>query len=323
MALPTLSRTWQMNVNQLIPSASAVYHCANILYNIKESLIGFPSNPWVVDASSNGSTFVNVGGANPDTWTSVSVVSSGFTSQNSWIVLRQPVTGFSLCFQSTGDYYPFQGYLYGAGVTFNANGTKTTAPTATGRQTQISNTYWGGDGASVYSYLHVLHSEDGEATRIFMCRGNMIVGFWMVERPLNTPVFWTDSSVFRAKGSSESTPSNQLTVSNLRDNASSAWANGGTTQSAYYASEVGGGVSLYDILVNGDEDDVNVGFPFIPMPVAVTTDGLRGMRGYASDMWWGSSGRGTSTTYPEDGSRQFVQLGSVIVPWNGSSPRTA
>ncbi len=36
------------------------------------------------------------------------------------------------------------------------------------------------------------------------------------------------------------------------------------------------------------------------------------------DLWMGSTGVATGDTYPDDGSNQFVQVGPLIFPWNGS-----
>ena len=57
MALPTLEKTWQFNVNQAIATTGVVNTDAqNLLFRIKQTLIGFSSNPWTVVRSSNSVT---------------------------------------------------------------------------------------------------------------------------------------------------------------------------------------------------------------------------------------------------------------------------
>lgn len=56
-------------------------------------------------------------------------------------------------------------------------------------------------------------------------------------------------------------------------------------------------------------------------PVGLTADSSTaypGRHGNATDLWWSNAPAGS--TYPASGTPQFAQLGSLMVPWNGSSP---
>jgi hypothetical protein len=86
MALPTLEKTWQFNVNQsTTTSGSILPDMQALLYKLKTSLIGFGSTPWTVIRSSNGSS----AGAS-DYWASSSDLIWNYEgSAHSWMVLQQ------------------------------------------------------------------------------------------------------------------------------------------------------------------------------------------------------------------------------------------
>ncbi len=55
MALPTLEKTWQFAVNQVVTATgSTLNDRRKALYNIKAAMTGFANNPWVVVMSSDG-----------------------------------------------------------------------------------------------------------------------------------------------------------------------------------------------------------------------------------------------------------------------------
>jgi hypothetical protein len=213
--------------------------------------------------------------------------------------------------------------MYGSSVVFNADGTTTTAPTSATRTEQISNADWGSTPATnTYSILHVLHSTDGLATRVIVCRSGACVLYWNFERPQatpNAPGFWTSGTgAFRALGNETTTE--VITDTNIRSGMMRTWNGAGNLLDSYCAVEHSTS-TLPDIFINGDEDTLE--YPMFEMGLAVHTVGHRGLRGKMNDLWWGSTGKPTGTTYPEDGSRQFAQFGRIIVPWNGTSPRVA
>ena len=91
MALPTLLKTWQFNVNNIIVSQDEDTSYPEALFTIKEALTGFASNPWTVVASSDGSTADET-----DRWIDQGDVNWG-TGAHSWIVL-QNVNGQQILF---------------------------------------------------------------------------------------------------------------------------------------------------------------------------------------------------------------------------------
>jgi hypothetical protein len=48
--------------------------------------------------------------------------------------------------------------------------------------------------------------------------------------------------------------------------------------------------------------------------IASNTSTASGRHGVVYDLWWGINSYANGDTYPGDASRQFVQLGDLIVP---------
>ena len=58
-------------------------------------------------------------------------------------------------------------------------------------------------------------------------------------------------------------------------------------------------------------------------PVPGSTPAAPRRLGSVYDLWYGSTAVGQGDTYPNDSTRQFVQFGHFIFPWNGTAPQTA
>ncbi len=63
-------------------------------------------------------------------------------------------------------------------------------------------------------------------------------------------------------------------------------------------------------------NDLSSAWPFMPQQLVSATASNRGFHGYISDVWYGSTTVTTGSTYPATGTQhQFVQFGSLILPW--------
>jgi hypothetical protein len=78
--------------------------------------------------------------------------------------------------------------------------------------------------------------------------------------------------------------------------------------------------SLLANAILNSANDFDSSWPFFPIGIASTQASHRGRHGTLYDIWWGSSATASADTYPADGSRQFAQLGNIILPWDGSTP---
>lgn len=317
MTLPTVEKTWQFNVNNFISSS---YTYQRTLRLLKDALVGFASSPWTIWGCGNTSTFGNGDGV--DRWTTDANLVWG-TPSRSWIVLQQ--TGLNaktaLCLDLAS---MDRGYMNitlspdaGFGVTNGGtDGTATTPPTSTDGFSLNYASLWGGYGSDVNNHLHVMQSTDGECTRAFLYRGGTPTGFWIIDRPKDPVTHWTSPVAAGVMGtnaaSGDVTTKSYLASMSynfLRTRVASGTSAGVFTYEAYTSDQV---VSLL-----GYPDDQSYEYPLGGIGVYFTSVGRRGRKGSIRDLWWGPLTSGNP--YPDDGSKQFMQIGSLVVPWDGAS----
>jgi hypothetical protein len=328
MALPTLDKTWQFNVNQLIVSAAEATFNKNLLFALKESLKNFAMMPWIVQYSCDSVTAGTVGDL-VDRWvTAANIVGAGTAVGRSWIVLRSP-NGCEICWHcfdnTTGVPNNIRNMemVYSHGGLFTG-GTTTARPTATDESVQFTSSSgsWQGGSTVADTRLHVLHTTDGLCTRIFLARASTVFFWWQVERLKSHAAGHTlpytyrftlapDVSTSRTtraflSGQTTSLSSrigtlniNQLGIFPGRDAAVAASVLGETY--AQVADEVDGDLYCYEI------------------GQITSTIGARGPKGLLFDIWAAQTPPAqTGDHYPADGSRQFVHIGHFMHPWNGT-----
>lgn len=322
MALPTPELTWAYNVNQTFTASVDAYSTVReVLFNIKQSLTssaGGVSSPWVVVSSSNA-TVASAG----DNWSTSADVVSAYNGQNhSWVVLQQSALGN---YQILIDYYSDAGN--GARYNFwisNAagftGGSTTSRPTATDEYQRINNLAFIYDSSSpVQCALHVLRSVDGYNTGIFITSTGFNQTAWLINKPADNPVAWSPAVV--ATIASTNGNSDALTHSNFNQNAYSRARINGNNVGIYLTGEgFGDGTVAENFNIPNQLDD---SYAILPMGVACNESPVRGRHGRLRDIWWGQSSAPpayTGATYPSDGSKQFIQFGHMIFPWNGSAP---
>ena len=194
MALPTLEKTWQFDVNQVTPTVGVLEtDMDTMILKLKNSLIGFASTPWTVVRSSNGVTV-----AASDLWSTIADLVHS-SSARSWIVLKQTGCGgqgnLQICLdlnssaQNNHDLYVSWHAGFGAGTT----SARPTATDETGFSLQ-----WGSvtPGQTV---LHVAQSSDGASTRVFLARDGAIVTTWLIDTQADC-LASPNSGIFYATG---------------------------------------------------------------------------------------------------------------------------
>jgi hypothetical protein len=354
MPLPTLTKTWQYNVNQLLPVAGSNEASAKaLLFAIKNSLCTFPQSPWTVVRSSNGAAV-----SNGDLWTSAGAFSvsytlpSGGASARGWIVLKnsnlgETANGYQILIDvifSNGVSWVGMFSSPGAGFT---GGTTTARPTATDEHqlitnynhgSPVGNPNWGytnnsfGWTANKVYRFNAMMSTDGKCTR-----------FWLVHDNAGTTI-QTMCGIFDTL---KNVPDglNPTVSLFLASNASEVMAIG----NFMYAS----GVEAQSLDFHMNEqpsrgnmtvewpgythqtfaNEITNEWPMWPIGAAIlqtvdesastspiVTPGVFGRIGDFHDLWIGSTGVSSLDTYPGDGSAQFAQFNRLIVPWDGSTP---
>lgn len=320
MALPTLVKTWQHNVNnQITAQGTALADNRKLLRSIKNAMIGFGTNPWTVryscDSSSAGSA-----GDGVDKWAADSnLVWAAAGSAHSWIVLRQTgiATNFELLLSCEGA--AAGGNVLTIVVSPSAaftGGSTTARPTATDEIVLINGASWSGISSDISSRWSVQQSTDGQSTRVIICASGAPTAYWLLEKPANPTTGWSNPSVFAAVASSP-------TIAALTSTATPPWRmRSGSTTGNVTANVEGNNNALLpsDATVGNIANEIDSGWPMFPIGFACYTTGIRGRHGSINDLWMGSSSVASGDTYPGDASNQFAQFGILIFPWNGSTP---
>jgi len=324
MGLPTLSKTWQFNVNNTEVSAAELTWHQTTLYNMKTAMIGFASNPWTVVGSSD-STAASMDAT--DRWSSSANLVWG-TGVHSWIVLANS-TGAQLCFdlKYTSSNPQDADIYFSVGGNFTG-GTTSARPTAADEFNALTGTdplaWFGNSSASstLDMVWHMLHSNDGEETRIIGFDGNvphtvvMIGKFENARTGQASPYYcgWytgasvtTDVALVTAMG----------TNSTLR-------------YSSYDGGEFGMSCAGLGLHTSGSlialtqasvKEEIDSEAYFYDLSFYSTTVGYRGPKGQPPDVWWGQyQVVSDGDTYPDNASvREFFQVGHLVFPWTGDS----
>lgn len=331
LGLPTLEKTWQFDVNQLVTGTSRIDHHRKVLWAAKQSLISFASSAWTVAGS--GDT-VTAGMDAVDRWDAptdivFTVSDAGGTSTRSWIVL-QNVNGSQLLLDCRRDDNPGGSQNEGIEIHIHwspsggfTGGATNAAPTATDERILASTGAWlaGINGAAQFR-VHVLMSIDGANTLVFFVRNGACTSRWLFLTAVDGDAAWTLPY-----------------IADATNNANTTEATGGPNYSALLDTEAfagvvspGGLVFTCSLSTWGSVNDA-IGqrltnasyftgeYPFLPVGIVSNTTGMRGRIGRVQDLWFGSAAVVTGTTFPS-GVPQFAQFGDLVVPWDGSTPET-
>ena len=311
MSLPTLEKTWQYSVNQQIASTSTVNgDCQTQIYRIKQALISFASNPWTVVSSSNTST----SGAS-DLWVGPSSIQGNSFSPHSWIVLQQTgVFGgpMQICLDMNSSQYYQMSLVMSSSAGFTG-GTTSARPTATDEFMVLNQSTWTNSSSSS-SVLHALMSSDGASTRIILSTGGIIRTVMFFDTLMDTSIAQRASiALIHNNGSS-------LVHSDVYSSAKFGTRNGTINCLSYVGSESYNS-NLVATANSGSVSTVTGAYPITPLSLHTETTGSRGRLGRLVDVWFGSSGCPSGSSYPTvPDDKEFVQFGPFVFPWNGTAP---
>lgn len=339
---PVLQRTWQFNVNNVVTGSTTQPGGATdapgfrrqLLIDIKEALKGFASNPWTVTLS-NG---YNAGaGAGDNIGTDIDELrwANSRSAQRSWFVMRNAVLGLEYCFDcyNSTNRDGAMADVFVAPVTDPfAGGSATARPTSASEQEILNgdNTgnfgSWGSgaDNATSKAYiLHVMHSSDGLATRVVVCLGGQAIGWWFFEQIEDEIGSHTYPWVFRVRAEALSdTADSMLYSSNCQGNRARGYDNGLGAINYYLATPCN---DWQNTAIGNDttlKNPYDGRFALPEVALASDSTGWIGMHGVMYDLWYGPGlgGAGhTGKVYPAS-SRDFIQFGNLVLPWDGSIP---
>jgi len=329
MALPTLVKTWEFDVNNRggvgLSIASDIKKHA---FAIKEALISASFTlPMVVTRSSNAS--VADGTDNWATYADV-VVSSG---NHSWIVLKsQGTVPYEICI-AFDDNTSYQSSFFGFSMTggFNAgaggtDGTISARPTATD-EVAVHTTNWnwaGGQFAAFSSMIHVLMSTDANTMMMIVYINGAAVSVIradIIQNPTTGYAIGGGAGMhFWLRFTNDAT--NVLAFSQAAGSGNK-WSLDdvvGLDGNVFFSYEAIDVTEIACIATFHQPNAWTGKWPFYPVGVW-TTGAKRGRVGTLSDIWWSSGANAQGDMYPAVGSLyQFANVGNMIIPWDGVGP---
>jgi hypothetical protein len=321
VGLPTIEKAWQFSHQSNTPSGSLQTDLANIFILAKNALKAFGSNPWTCKGSSDGST------AGLDGVDRLSATNKIVGASATWIVMRNAVLGCEFMYAFNSNIAEQGTMLFSPAAGFTG-GSTSAAPTATDSKTLLGIGRWAGSNVSTGGQYraHVMQSTDGECTRVFFCTASLVVGWWQFEKPGNVPAGWAAPVVGAARSVGSAAPPTDATLLNcsamlgqaIYSAQGPAGGGAGTTMplTISYEETGAGNSSVINQVVNEIDGSTHLG------PVGLwhgTTAGQRGRHGYIRDMYFTGTGSVTGDTFPADGSKQFVQMGQMVVPGDGTA----
>ena len=322
MALPTLEKTWQHDINNVLSAANYTGTNAigrQILLAIKNAMIGFATNPWVVVRSCDSST-----ADNSDLWTDTTkIVGANPGSPRSWMVLQQD--GLGSGFQLLIDYVSTQSYyasmqLHVSPANGFTGGDATNRPTATDEITVGTAFEFNPGSITSAGRIHVMQSTDGECTRIVHTHNYSSVNYaqllWTIEKPKSPVAHWTPPWLIALSGYFSNR--NNLRETYLVDNENTKAYVDGAIRSLDWTVPYSNNQMLH--AVNNFADEVSGDWPLYNIGLYCVSSPARGPKGELFDIWWGAKQDELQIThYPDDGTRQLCQFEHIVLPWNGDA----
>lgn len=315
-------------------------------------------NVWQVVGSSNGTTAGLDAVDRWNSISDINWNSDG--SAHSWIVLKQTGIGsdFKLVIDLASNYgtdckYLGQSTLKGGFFTFCSinglsGGTTLTCPTPTypNEYCRVFNsqatsfTWMGGMNSAFRTYSHTWMSTDGKCTRYCVYYNGTPVLFFLIDVPRDPIVIpgppqlvWNPGNEpFIVAGYSAQAPTeaeNAMLISRWLDSASLIRTEVAVQLHPDWYAKVplsltaeAGMFSSRDYVTRAlnSPNDLDRSYPMLPMGLACYIAQARGKVGTVPDLWSGCPSLIEGDTYPGDGSRQFIQMGDLILPWDRSMP---
>ena len=336
MALPVLAKSWQYDVNITISAQGSVQATSKrLLRTIVDTLIsGSSPYAWEVRGSSDG-----VSTSASYLWTDDSkIVYNSAGNNHSWVHLRQSAfggsPGFEIIIDCTGPAVKGTCTIVMVNAGGFSGGTITNRPSAVNEIVVDSSSL---STVDVNCAIHVLRSTDGECSRVVVWDSSSnISNLLIIDKPANAVSGWTNpgyvvSMCLNSSGYANSY--NNLLVL-------------GSPSIPSYGGKKSYGSSSMDLMFTGEgmgykatgtvdyetgicaalslastSNDLTSEWPMFPIGLASLTSGNVGRHGSVFDLWWRPNGTSaTGETFPATGSAQFVAMGDLILPWNGTTP---
>lgn len=290
---------------------------------------------WGVRSSCDGSGGAGSFGNNDnvDRWVSAANLIASAAGNHSWIVLTQPglATNFEVVIDLNVNSTPGSATIavspnkrFGSTGGFGGtDGSATARPTALDEIVLINAASWGtgvtGDAYGTGDRIHVLKSADGSATRVLICRSGFIAGLWCFERPEAPLSAWDHPSISMVLATSSVNPTD--TIANQTNLVQTASFKGrtkdypnGAAFSMFLAED--SWFSAFNVNSSPVPNELDGTIPFYTPSLLCLTVGTRGRYGNMKDAWFVPWTCMDGMSLPNDGTRQWVMMGRLAIPWN-------
>jgi hypothetical protein len=284
---------------------------AQFLIAIKNAMIGFSSQPWVIIASSNA-----IVANNNDNWNIIGdIVWANPPNPHSWIQLRQVgiETNFEIVIETQSGTQDLT-LVMSPKIGFTGGGI-TSRPTSSDEIILLNDDRWLSSVTTFDARFHAMQSREGDCTRIigFVSTLSGPRMLWIFDKIRNPVDGWTTPAIGSADNSSISGRYALLHDSN---DYTHGYQNG--PFNIYMTCEsYGSAVGTLGTLLTGP-NNIDCTYPMMPIGIHSETSGNRGRHGDMYDLWWGLQNVADLETY--GASRLFVQFSDLIFPWDGSVP---
>lgn len=334
MGMPALERgPWSFYLNKAYHSEIVANVSRQVIFQLKDSIAYF--SQWSVVASSDGTTFSNIGaGGDVDHWDDASDV----VGSKSWVILENSVTGEQLLIDAHNSNTEFCTLHWSVTGDFGTNGTATSPPTATEYVELLNGAL--SDSTLASMVMHAMCSADGKSTRILWAGryssdygGNVLFleelanppDEWISthKRCANFVSLWRDGDYPLTRG-----PVFSDYGEGTQNDWDIYWKDAEPSEGHYIARANlpktrfldAGDVAMgtYDIQNNWrylGED----GFSASPISILRQNSEKGGGKGRLQDLYWAPPMLPSWTTVDSTGSREWFKMGCFLVPWDGST----
>lgn len=323
MSLPSLVKTWNYDVNNVVTHTTTEEQSQKLGYNLKEALV---AAGWSVIASSDKVAVKNVGDASPDLWTDYTKIIREVSGAHSWCAIYNSTLDVTFLIDCLASYdYNYDFYFIGG--TLNADGTTSIRPTSV---SGVEKFYSNKVVAPGHSYgatqvaWHCEWSSDNLAFRfIVRSNGSQSGSFTLlIQRPSNAPDLWIDPVIITIESQVNADILWTETHYYNLDTHLAALING-VFYNVYISSEAfynGDMPASMGIGVNPNDLSSDNGYLLCPMGLIGVDAGARGSLGRIDDLFWRPLTMVVGDTMPGNGDKTFICFGDWVLPWNGSVP---
>lgn len=326
-AAPDLTKSWQ-----LVPNVVCGASYGGQLRTIKDTLCGFAKNPWRVISSSN-STVAGSG----DNWVSDADAGHSVTASGarSWIVL-QNASGMQICFDyinhGTGDVGEFRMSPRGlfTGGTVSARPTATDELPEVGAPTVLGSPPYQKQWTlfSTAKILHIWHTTDGLQSMIVGYQGTTgspdfgaLETFWILgQAEQKHPAWGMPHVMFIGTAGNATNPNNLFNLNDwiIAEDTQGKYQLLSTTAEAYYDG------SNYQVITSQGINQISNTYP--EEPLSLWSGKYKCEVGkWPVDVYPTTTDTGsyiTGSFIPGDGSKKFVKVNGLLIPWDGVSSWT-